>query len=1093
MFHINNNKTLRVEWLFSLLLFVLLAACGGGGGGSDGGNNPKTFRIGGTVSGLTSSGLILRLNGTADLALDVNGVFMFSKPLATASSYIVTVKSNPTNQVCSVSGNETGVVGLADVTNVAVTCVATNGGGGTPQTFRVGGSATGLTGPGLVLQLNGSIDFAVDASGAFLFPTTLTTGSSYTVAVKSNPTGRVCSVSSNQSGVVGTADVTNVAVTCTASTGGVSPPGSSFRVTLDSSTMSFTYVEGQFPAPQRIFATTSGTPPSSVFIGAVVEGQGIAPTIPVTIIGTRAEALVTPASGLVAGTYTGRILFQVCSDAACNNHIGGSPLPVAYTVVVTPTFKVTPNSLRFEVISGNTAQQQISVQLPNGIKSFTASSSEIWLDVGKPSANSISIAVKRWPSGGLIGGVDISIEGQSIRIPVFYQISPPVGGEQLPSASPSSLTFSTTENATTPAQAINITRASWDTSVTPTLTKIDYTGADAGWLTVTPSANGFSFVASAALRQGTYSATVRVTLTYLSGPIELLIPVSLTVGPGLIKPADRIVTVSSDSALVSLSDSAAINIAGGVPITWTASSNVPWLKLTRSSGTTGTLVTYAIDGASLDTLANFSLHEALVTVTPMLTHVTPIQFKVTLRKQLAEVHYVGPYLLVSGKPAKLHIRGRGFSLVQNIGSRLKTTNLNPTSIVRVNDTTILLDAPPTIVGSNAIQIDNALGFDTGSAVVRTIAPQSYQYTAIPVAGIKRSVVFDAERLTLYCANVGAEALTRLRYRGGTWLIDALSVPAILDVGIGPDGGSLVVTATPRTLRLVDPVSFVPTLTQDVPAGLARNFAYLSNGISTTNNGWSWLTFGEGSWGDFGYFDHRTGTVERRPEQPTLSTSFYNGPWTAISRDGERMWVPQAAGLTPSPPLLYLDATTPLLKVNPIGLTYTYDMQLSEDGSRVFLEAAEVRDQAFGLIGRTPLPTESPYFGIASAISPDGTRAYVLAYNNNGISQLNPAIMPRIFVFDSTAASATSVDLPLLGGFDLQHYPTCPYTNPRPDCALTVRSTISPDGATLFFAGSEYAIIAPIPANLRTAAPSRAQATSVAPRRSVPVMQQWPLS
>ena len=79
----------------------------------------------------------------------------------------------------------------------------------------------GRHGPGLsgtvVLQDNGGNDLSVSTSGPFTFSTGLTTGSPYNVTVKTNPAVETCSVA-NGSGTVGSANVTNVAVTCSAAT-----------------------------------------------------------------------------------------------------------------------------------------------------------------------------------------------------------------------------------------------------------------------------------------------------------------------------------------------------------------------------------------------------------------------------------------------------------------------------------------------------------------------------------------------------------------------------------------------------------------------------------------------------------------------------------------------------------------------------------------------------------------------------------------------------------------------------------------------------------------------------------------------------------
>lgn len=85
----------------------------------------------------------------------------------------------------------------------------------TPLT--VGGSASGLSGSGLILQLNGANDLAVGANGKFNFPKALTKGNTYVVTVKASPSAPIkqtCTVSQG-SGSIADAAINNVAVTCT--------------------------------------------------------------------------------------------------------------------------------------------------------------------------------------------------------------------------------------------------------------------------------------------------------------------------------------------------------------------------------------------------------------------------------------------------------------------------------------------------------------------------------------------------------------------------------------------------------------------------------------------------------------------------------------------------------------------------------------------------------------------------------------------------------------------------------------------------------------------------------------------------------------
>ena len=85
-----------------------------------------------------------------------------------------------------------------------------------PATYTVGGTVTGLSGPGLVLNSNFGGDLAVSASGSFAFSTRLPTGSTFSVAVKNQPTSSPalhCQVV-NGTGTIAAANAMNVTVTC---------------------------------------------------------------------------------------------------------------------------------------------------------------------------------------------------------------------------------------------------------------------------------------------------------------------------------------------------------------------------------------------------------------------------------------------------------------------------------------------------------------------------------------------------------------------------------------------------------------------------------------------------------------------------------------------------------------------------------------------------------------------------------------------------------------------------------------------------------------------------------------------------------------
>ena len=167
-----------------------------------------SFNVGGMVSGLSGSGLVLRNNGVDDLPIASNGSFTFATALASGSAFEVTIATQPTRptQTCTVAA-ASGTIVASDVRTVQVSC-ATN-------KYTIRGTVSGLQGSGFVLQNNLGDDVGVQTDGGFAFPTQLPSGSAYSVTVKTQPTAPLqsCSVQSG-AGTVADRDVDNIVITC---------------------------------------------------------------------------------------------------------------------------------------------------------------------------------------------------------------------------------------------------------------------------------------------------------------------------------------------------------------------------------------------------------------------------------------------------------------------------------------------------------------------------------------------------------------------------------------------------------------------------------------------------------------------------------------------------------------------------------------------------------------------------------------------------------------------------------------------------------------------------------------------------------------
>ncbi|HEX6924359.1 MAG TPA: Calx-beta domain-containing protein [Longimicrobiaceae bacterium] len=127
--------------------------------------NP-TYTIGGTVTGLEGSGLVLTNLSTDDLPITANGGFTFAREYPNGHVYHIAVDRQPTNpdQECTVE-NDRGTIQGADVTDVLVTCQTIESPGGLDGSFGESGKVTldvGRTGSrgeatDLALQADGRI------------------------------------------------------------------------------------------------------------------------------------------------------------------------------------------------------------------------------------------------------------------------------------------------------------------------------------------------------------------------------------------------------------------------------------------------------------------------------------------------------------------------------------------------------------------------------------------------------------------------------------------------------------------------------------------------------------------------------------------------------------------------------------------------------------------------------------------------------------------------------------------------------------------------------------------------------------------------
>jgi serine/threonine protein kinase, bacterial len=120
-----------------------------------------TYTIGGSITGLTESGLTLDDNGGDTLTVNSGATtFTFSTALTSGATYDVTVATQPLGESCTPSSN-TGTAS-ANVTSVAISCVES---GVMVSTLAGSGSAGNTNGTGTGASFDGPAGVARDSSG----------------------------------------------------------------------------------------------------------------------------------------------------------------------------------------------------------------------------------------------------------------------------------------------------------------------------------------------------------------------------------------------------------------------------------------------------------------------------------------------------------------------------------------------------------------------------------------------------------------------------------------------------------------------------------------------------------------------------------------------------------------------------------------------------------------------------------------------------------------------------------------------------------------------------------------------------------------
>lgn len=423
-----------------------------------------------------------------------------------------------------------------------------------------------------------------------------------------------------------------------------------------------------------------------------------------------------------------------------------------------------------------------------------------------------------------------------------------------------------------------------------------------------------------------------------------------------------------------------------------------------------------------------------------------------------ETDTVMPRVVAAGGTGAVILRGHGFTPATSVtfGSQ------SATSLTVVNDSEIHASYPSLPAGAYPISL-NAGALSYHASLVSVASPAfsaaSLTYPAAPIA--VQGLVFDAERNALFVAVHGASSDTVLRYAfsGGAWQSpSAATVGTLGGITLSHDGSQLLVAADSGLTELSSQDLSV-TRTTALPVDVGRDQPF---SIALANDGNAVITRDLGGFTRPLLYSESAQTLIVEGAQ-TSGSLAYNA-FAGASGDGSSVLIAQAGGLSSPQPLLKYDAT--LGTVAPTNLNYettanVYGPQtlagfapaMDTKGSHIVLIghvqlasvfATQVYDSNLQLLGTLPQAT------IAAAVSPDGTRAYALDDSGN------------LAAFDLTTSPAGQGAYPQVGASVMlgTFGETTDYAGELP--YARVKMAISPDGGTLFLAGSGAIGVQPAP-------------------------------
>jgi hypothetical protein len=582
---------------------------------------------------------------------------------------------------------------------------------------------------------------------------------------------------------------------------------------------------------------------------------------------------------------------------------------------------------------------------------------------------------------------------------------------------------------------------------------ISVTGTNSGQGTVIP-AN------PQVLGPGTFTSTITVTacttsVDCTSGVIGTPQTINVTYTVNGVTSAPTVLAYTLGMTTVPADYTRTLSVTASP--SFTASTNVAWLSVAPTSGNGTTQLTVSLAQATVDAFDSGN-QTAQVTITTPSSGQLVIPVTLTVTKP--QLDQVTPYIATTNIGGTVILRGQFLDLIRQpmtpgaieFAPSTAVAGVPASAIIVMSPTELRVTYPPLAAGQQLVLMRSTQGalIDRSNARMFVADAPAYAsgvlpYPTAPSNKILTGLVYDAERQALlvgiHVPNLGFDNNELYRYvNTGTWSAGAqTAIPSLDSLALTADGQQLLTGSESNPLQQ-------PLIEQRDPSTLVvltsatgtNTSAQTLSSLAVTSDG-DVLAMGDSHSlsGNFTLFRYTPRTNVLQP----LPNGFAHGIVAASGDGGEALAASDAGGSGNQTIYEYSASTGTLAPWSNLQFDVR-ELQLDRMGANALINKTEVWDpNTFTMKGELPATTS------ASVLTPDGTTAYT--YGTDG----------QVHRFDISALPPGGLG----GAYPEVGTPIALADDPSAAPGdLGVWMLVTPDGGTLFLAGSQQVVVQSLP-------------------------------